>query len=128
MMACRVFEEVAIQDGAVGWYAMIGACNGYFGGLLPAAGASEVSAGRDVVLAGTFRPAGVAVAVEGGYRVAERWPIPGAPYVSRTASQHLQVMPTNYEVAGQLFLGADMSATTWSRDSRATDRERRRDT
>jgi len=46
----------------------------------------------------------------------------------RTASQHLQVMPTNYEVAGQLFLGADMSATTWSRDSRATDRERRRDT
>ena len=36
----------------------------------------------------------------------------------RTASQHLCVMPTNYEVAGQLFLGADMSATAWSRDNR----------
>src|SRR4029453_9736119 len=27
----------------------------------------------------------------------------------RTASQHVCVMSTNYEVAGQLFLGADMS-------------------
>jgi alkylation response protein AidB-like acyl-CoA dehydrogenase len=74
MMACRVFEEVAIQDGAVGWCAMIGACNGYFGGLLPAAGAREVYADRDVVVAGTFCPTGVAVAVDGGYRVAGRWP------------------------------------------------------
>jgi hypothetical protein len=32
--------------------------------------------------------------------------------------QHLQVMPTNYEVAGQFFLGADMSTTTWTRDNR----------
>ena len=36
----------------------------------------------------------------------------------RTASQHLQVMPTNYEVAGQFFFGTDMSATTWGRDNR----------
>ena len=36
----------------------------------------------------------------------------------RTASQHLQVMPANYEVAGQFFLGADMSTTTWNRDNR----------
>ncbi len=36
----------------------------------------------------------------------------------RTASQHLCVMPTNYEVAGQLFLGATMSATPWDRDNR----------
>jgi indole-3-acetate monooxygenase len=50
----------------------------------------------------------------------------------RTGSQHLQVMPTNYEVAGQFFLGADMSLTTWSRDSRVdaatTDAERQRPT
>lgn len=72
--ACRVVEEVAIQDGAVGWCAMIGACNGLFGGLLPAAGAREIYADPDVVLAGTFRPAGVAVAVDGGYRVTGRWP------------------------------------------------------
>jgi alkylation response protein AidB-like acyl-CoA dehydrogenase len=74
LTACRVFDEAATQDGAVGWCTMIGAANGYFGGLLPTAGAREVYADRDVVLAGTFRPAGVAVAVDGGYRVAGRWP------------------------------------------------------
>jgi len=35
-----------------------------------------------------------------------------------SASQHLQVISTNYEVAGQLFLGADMSTTGWSVDNR----------
>lgn len=74
MTACRVVEEVATQDGATGWCAMIGACNGYFGGLMPSAGAREVYADRDVVLAGTFRPTGVAVAVDGGYRLTGRWP------------------------------------------------------
>jgi indole-3-acetate monooxygenase len=74
MTACRVVEEVAIQDGAVGWCAMIGACNGHFGGLMPTVGAREVYADRDVVLAGTFRPTGVAVAVDGGYRLTGRWP------------------------------------------------------
>ena len=72
MTACRVVEEVATQDGAVGWCAMIGACNSQFGGLLPAVGAREVFADRDVVLAGTFRATGVAVAVDGGYRVTGR--------------------------------------------------------
>ncbi len=72
--ACRVVEEASIVDGSVGWCAMIGACNGHFGGLLPAAGAREIYADRDVVLAGTFRPNGVAVAVDGGYRVTGRWP------------------------------------------------------
>jgi hypothetical protein len=36
----------------------------------------------------------------------------------RTAAQHLQVMSTNYEVAGQFFLGADMSMTGWGVDNR----------
>jgi len=74
MTACQVVEEISIQDGSVGWCAMIGACNGHFGGLLPAAGAREIYADRDVVLAGTFRPNGMAVAVDGGYRVTGRWP------------------------------------------------------
>jgi indole-3-acetate monooxygenase len=39
----------------------------------------------------------------------------------RTASQHVTVMSTNYEVAGQLFFGADVSRTVWSRDSKRTD-------
>jgi len=74
LLACRVVEEVASQDGAAGWCAMIGACNGHFGGLLPAAGAREVFADRGVVLAGAFRPTGVAVAIDGGYQVTGRWP------------------------------------------------------
>ncbi len=36
----------------------------------------------------------------------------------RTASQHHCVMPTNYEVARQLFLGAEMSATGRNLDNR----------
>jgi hypothetical protein len=39
----------------------------------------------------------------------------------RAASQHMTVMTTNYEVAGQLFFGADVSRTVWSRDSKRTD-------
>ncbi len=74
MTVCRVIEEAASQDGSVGWCTMIGAGNGYFGGLLPAEGAREVFADRDVVLAAVFRPTGEAVAVEGGFRVTGRWP------------------------------------------------------
>src|SRR5262249_31550306 len=36
----------------------------------------------------------------------------------RTASQHICVMSTNYEIAGQLFLGAEMSTTAWHVDNR----------
>ena len=71
---CRVVEEVSIQDGAAGWCAMIGACNGLFAGLLPTAGAREIYSDRAVVLAGTFRPNGLARLVDGGYRVSGRWP------------------------------------------------------
>jgi indole-3-acetate monooxygenase len=74
LTACRVVEEISMQDGAAGWCAMIGACNSHFGGLMPIAGAREVYADRDVVLAGTFRPTGVAVAVDGGYRLTGCWP------------------------------------------------------
>ena len=33
-------------------------------------------------------------------------------------SQHVCVVPTNYEMAGRLFLGDDISATPWNRDNR----------
>jgi len=74
MTVCEVVEEVSIRDGAVGWCAVIGASCGLFGGLLPRAGAAEIYADRDVVLAGQFRPSGTAVQVDGGYRVTGRWP------------------------------------------------------
>ena len=38
----------------------------------------------------------------------------------RAASQHVTVMTTNYEVAGQFFFGADVSRTVWSPDSKRT--------
>lgn len=74
MSTCRVVEEVSTQDGAAGWCAMIGAANGHFAGLLPAEGARQIFADRNVVLAGAFRPTGVAEAVDGGYRVTGHWP------------------------------------------------------
>ena len=102
MMACRVFEEAAIQDGAVGWCAMIGACNGHFGGLLPTAGAREVYADPDVVLAGTFRPGGVAVAVDDGYRVSGRWPFASG------------IMHSHWLLAGCRILDGDSPRVTSS--------------
>src|SRR4029453_13092368 len=74
LTVCRGVGERAPRDGAAGWCGVSAPCNSHFGGLLPAAGAREIFADRDVVLAGTFRPSGVAVAVEGGYRVTGRWP------------------------------------------------------
>ncbi len=35
----------------------------------------------------------------------------------RTAAQHVCVTPTNYELAGQLFLGHDMNTSLWAIDS-----------
>ena len=102
MMACQVFEEAARHDGAVGWCAMIGASNGYFGGLLPAAGARDIYADRAVVLAGTFRPAGTAVAVDGGYRVSGRWPFASG------------IMHSHWLVAGCRVLDGDTPRVTAS--------------
>lgn len=74
LTVCRAIEEVAIHDGATAWCVMIGAANSHFGGLLPAEGAREIFADRDVVLAAVFRPTGTAQSVDGGYRVSGRWP------------------------------------------------------
>jgi alkylation response protein AidB-like acyl-CoA dehydrogenase len=73
--ACQVVEEVSRCDGASGWSVMIGACYGLFGGLLPADAASEIYSFPGVVIAGAFRPNGIARPVEGGYRATGRWPL-----------------------------------------------------
>jgi alkylation response protein AidB-like acyl-CoA dehydrogenase len=36
----------------------------------------------------------------------------------RTAGQHICAVTTNYEVAGQMFLGLDLGKTTWALDNR----------
>ena len=72
----RVVEEISRADGAAGWCVAIGGEYGAFGGYLPSASAYEIY-GRDpyVRTAGSLRPDGNAVVLDGGYRVTGRWPL-----------------------------------------------------
>jgi alkylation response protein AidB-like acyl-CoA dehydrogenase len=76
MTVVRVVEEVSRAAGAAGWCVAIGGGGGVFAGYLPADAAREIY-GSDphVITAGTFRPFGNAVVVDGGYRVTGRWPL-----------------------------------------------------
>ena len=100
MTVCEVVEELSMRDGAVGWCAMIGSCNGLFGGLLPRAGAEEIYADRDVVLAGQFRPSGTAVQVDGGYRVTGRWPFASGIMHSQWLMGGCQIVEPSGAVTG----------------------------
>jgi alkylation response protein AidB-like acyl-CoA dehydrogenase len=104
MTVCEVVEELSIRDGAVGWCAMIGACNGLFGGLLPRAGAAEIYADRDVVLAGQFRASGTAVQVDGGYRVTGRWPFASGIMHSRWLMGGCQIVQRGGASTGEAKL------------------------
>jgi alkylation response protein AidB-like acyl-CoA dehydrogenase len=73
--ACRVVEELARVDGSTGWCAMLGLGLGQFGGLLPEEAAWEIYRDPRAVVAGTFRPNGVARAVADGYRATGHWPL-----------------------------------------------------
>lgn len=69
-----VVRELARADGSVGWTAMIGSAAPVILGMLPLATFDAIYAdGPDVVLAGSFRPSGVAHPVDGGFRVSGRW-------------------------------------------------------
>ena len=69
-----VVESASYADGSVGWCTLLGGCYAAFGGMLPSAGASEIFGDPDTIAAGAFNPnAGVAVEVEGGYRVSGHW-------------------------------------------------------
>jgi alkylation response protein AidB-like acyl-CoA dehydrogenase len=69
-----VVEQASYADGSVGWTVMIGGCYATFGGMLPPVAAREIYGDPEKVTAGAFRPNGVAVEVDGGYRVTGRWP------------------------------------------------------
>ncbi len=72
--AMQVVEELASADGSVGWTVMIGAAAWIDLAGLPAPSLEALFAdGPDVMIAGAFSPSGVAVPVEGGYRVSGRW-------------------------------------------------------
>src|SRR5215471_5949316 len=71
----HTIEEISAIDGSVGWCAMISSVYGVFAGCLPTEAAREVyGSDPNVITAGTFRPNGEAVAVDGGYRLTGRWP------------------------------------------------------
>jgi indole-3-acetate monooxygenase len=70
-----VVEAASHADGSVGWCVMIGGCYATFGGMLPLDGARDVYGDPDTISAGAFRPDGVAVEVEGGFRITGRWPL-----------------------------------------------------
>jgi alkylation response protein AidB-like acyl-CoA dehydrogenase len=72
----RAIEAAAAIDGSIGWNLMISGVFGVFGGCLPEGAAREIY-GPDprVITAGTFRPNGKAIPVDGGYRISGRWPL-----------------------------------------------------
>jgi indole-3-acetate monooxygenase len=71
----EVVEAVSTVDGSTGWCVMISGCYGHFAGLLPPPAATEIFGEPGAVVAGTFRPNGVARAVAGGYQVSGQWPL-----------------------------------------------------
>jgi len=71
----EVVEAVSAVDGSAGWCVMIGGGYGHFAGLLPPLGATEIFSDSGAVLAGTFRPNGIARAVADGYHINGQWPL-----------------------------------------------------
>jgi alkylation response protein AidB-like acyl-CoA dehydrogenase len=71
----QVVEAASHADGSVGWCVLIGGCYAAFGGMLPAESARRIYGDPTTISAGAFRPDGVAVEVDGGYRISGRWPL-----------------------------------------------------
>jgi indole-3-acetate monooxygenase len=69
----KVVEAASHADGSVGWCVMIGGCHATFGGMLPDEGARDIYGDPETISAGAFRPGGVAVEVDGGFRIGGRW-------------------------------------------------------
>jgi alkylation response protein AidB-like acyl-CoA dehydrogenase len=68
-----VIEELARQDGSVGWCAVIAAGYGRLAGAMAEPVARQIFGSGRSVLAGTLNPTGKAVAASNGYRVTGRW-------------------------------------------------------
>jgi alkylation response protein AidB-like acyl-CoA dehydrogenase len=73
--ALHVIEELARQDGSVGWNVMIASNTAITASYLPAAALREVyRSGPDTVIAGALPPKGAAIPAPGGFRLTGRWP------------------------------------------------------
>jgi alkylation response protein AidB-like acyl-CoA dehydrogenase len=74
--AMRVVEALSRADASVGWTVMIGAGTWLDLAGLPRPTFDAIFAGHhgaDTMIAGAFSPSGMAVPVDGGYRVSGRW-------------------------------------------------------
>ncbi|MFB9273982.1 acyl-CoA dehydrogenase [Cohnella cellulosilytica] len=71
--ALRVFAEASELDGSFGWLVTIGSGGGFFSAALPPDQARELFGPANAVVAGSGHPNGVALPVEGGYRVDGQW-------------------------------------------------------
>src|SRR5262245_29112468 len=70
----QVIEELARQDGSVGWNVMIASGAAIIASYLPATALREVyGGGPNTVIAGALPPQGAAIPVPGGYRLTGRW-------------------------------------------------------
>jgi alkylation response protein AidB-like acyl-CoA dehydrogenase len=70
----QVIEELARQDGSVGWNVMIASNTAIIASYLPVAALREVyRCGPNTVIAGALPPQGAALPVPGGFRLTGRW-------------------------------------------------------
>jgi len=70
----QVIEELARQDGSVGWNVMIASGAAVAASYLPAVALREVyRGGPSTVIAGSLLPKGAAIPVPGGFRLTGRW-------------------------------------------------------
>lgn len=70
----QAIEELARQDGSVGWNVMIASNAAIVASYLPAAALQEVCrGGPSTVIAGALPPQGAAIPVPGGFRLTGRW-------------------------------------------------------
>jgi alkylation response protein AidB-like acyl-CoA dehydrogenase len=70
----QVIEELARQDGSVGWNVMIGSGTAIIASYLPAAALREVyRSGPNTIIAGALPPKGAAMPVPEGFRLTGRW-------------------------------------------------------
>ncbi|RQR51315.1 acyl-CoA dehydrogenase [Burkholderia sp. Bp9140] len=71
-----VIEEVATVDASVAWHIMVAAGTQVISSRLPVASLREYyEAGPDVWAKAALAPKGIAVPVDGGYRLSGRWPL-----------------------------------------------------
>jgi alkylation response protein AidB-like acyl-CoA dehydrogenase len=74
MMQFRIIEALAIEDGSVGWCAMIGCDAGYISAFLDQDVARAMFPDLWAAMGAAATPTGTATVVPGGYRVSGRFP------------------------------------------------------